>query len=88
MDGDGVLVSQQELREALRRKGYTDFSRELVRDVLDHREAEWQAGDVVKDARGVLWKRVTDGSAVWLKFGSAARFNHNVPVRPLKKAEI
>lgn len=92
---DSTVVSLRELKEAAARMlKSTEYwastgdsmARGLVLDVIEHREPEWQAGDIVKDAAHTWYMRVHRfqmGNG-WERFGSSNFVRHGEPTRPLK----
>jgi len=87
LPGD-TTVTLQEVTEAFKRLGYssTAHAPNIIQDILDHREPEWQKGDVVKDATGTLW--VKDSCDFWLRPGMNARWKDvqlKRPLTPLKE---
>lgn len=59
---------------------------QIVQDINDHREPEWIAGDVVKDADGKFWKRTSGNkNHAWATFESAMYHDFDSPKRPLEK---
>lgn len=54
---------------------------DIIRDVMNRREPEWEIGDLVRDAREVVWRRYTRNQ--WQKMGHSGVFSHDRPARPL-----
>lgn len=87
---DEDTFTEAEIEEAVRRLRYGVLnSREIIADIKAHREPEWREGDVVKDANGVVWLRAynsaRDRVGGWERPGTNGFFNHNAPMRPLKR---
>lgn len=88
-------ISEAELREAMARRHYgsaVTAARDIVLDVLNHREPEWKTGDLARDASGELWQCAPPSTQCsghdWYKFGFGRRYADIMLPRPLKKVDI
>lgn len=81
--------TEAEIEEALSRLVFHALHASDITDVIKaHREPKWRAGDVVKDANGVVWLRAYNSArdrVGWERPGTNGFFNHNAPMRPLKR---
>lgn len=71
-----VMVEQEEMDDA----DAAELANDVIRSVLNHREREWRAGDVVRDVHSILWERIGTG---WRKMGHGGTYPHSRPTRPL-----
>jgi hypothetical protein len=84
LGGGNETITRDELDASLARLSYGVLhSAQIFKDIIEHREPEWQQGDVVQDANGVFYRRTRD--AMWNRFGTATSISHLAPVRPLEK---
>lgn len=87
LDGEET-VTLNELHRALELYGHSKHvarqnAEAYVRIILEHREPEWEGGDVVKDASGIFWRR-SRSDAAWYRFGFSDPRAHDRPMRPLE----
>lgn len=91
MMDDSEMFTAKELREAHERLGnstghLSGYIDNLLKNICDHREPEWRQGDVVKDAKGIFYRRdLPGGSHPWVKFGNSGMIPDDWLQRPLKK---
>jgi hypothetical protein len=64
--------------------GAAQEARVVLKDIKDHREPEYPANTVVRDAEGAWYRRFLDG---WGVFGRTGRVAFDVPKRPLTVKE-
>lgn len=60
----------------------TVLATDVIKSIFDSRERQWRAGDVVRDAEGGIWQRVS--ASQWKRTGRAGMYSHSRPVRPLR----
>jgi hypothetical protein len=86
-----MSITERELEEYFQRRqaernvmgGAKSEAARIVRDILAHRESEYEPGEIYADPGGNYWKR-TDGGD-WLTFGSKHVYAHNYLMLPLRK---
>lgn len=94
MEDATVEVSKHELSEAityLRDQGKPQMTfpywnpillaERLLGYVKEHKEPEWECGDIVRSSDGKFYKRTA--SRQWMRFGLNAAWGHDQPKRPL-----
>lgn len=81
-------ITQAELADALSDLGWgspTINAATMFRRVSDRREPQWKVGQVVRDARGQIWKR--QDRRQWTSLGTGQWFGDQQPERPLTPIE-
>lgn len=80
-------ITQTELDAAFVRLHYSRdvHAGNIFRDVMAHREPVWKVGQVVRDARGQIWKR--QDRRQWTSLGTGQWFGDQQPERPLTPIE-
>lgn len=89
---EATTLTVKELRDAVVRVVPQEFdeiddtmalllANDIIRMVLNFRERDWRAGDVVRDSNGIVWQRLNN--VQWRKMATPGVFSHGRPHRPL-----
>jgi hypothetical protein len=86
---DPETITQDELAEALRRRSYLPdpdrYAREILADVVAHREPGYEPGRFYLDDIGQVFYRCLGNGNGWSLMPNGSPYPHDYPVRPLRK---
>ena len=87
-EASDVTITGAELAWVLRRHGSPLDAADLIGEISDHRDSDYEEGEVYADPEGNKWhfgRAEGDGSPYWLRPGIQGPFEVGIPRRPLRR---